>query len=152
MPAQSIYNSILTAVQQAVEGLTLELGAATLPVVIRKLPKVQEPLDTVPCVLVVPAAPEQVEVANFEGLVYVWYTVGVVVVAANNQDFSSNLDSYLSWREQIRRLFQAPSLPGVSQVWDTEVHPEPVIDPEAVNADYDYSGLTLRFRTVEPRD
>lgn len=152
MPAASIYNSILAAVQQDVAGLTLELGPTVLPVVIRKLPKAQEPLDTVPCVLICPDAPEQVEVANFEGLVYVWYTVGVIVVAANNQDFATNLDTYLSWREQIRRLFQAPTLAGVSSVWDTEIHPEAVIDPEGVNDNYDYSGLTIRFRTVEPRD
>lgn len=152
MPAVSIYYSILQAVQSAVAGLTLTLGATVLPVSIRKVPPPGEDLNAVPCILVCPSEkPETVEDAAGEGYVYVSYGVEIVLVAAGNQDFTTNLDFYLNARQQIRQLFQGTSLAGVASVFDLEMVPETPIDRGAVSANYDYSALSVRVKSCELR-
>lgn len=152
MAAASIYNSILQAIQAAVAGLTLTLGTTVLPVYLRKLPKIGEDLDAVPCVLICPSEkPEVVEDAAGEGYVYVSYGVEIILVAAGNQDFAANLDFYLSARQQIRQLLQGVFLAGVPSAFNLEMVPETPIDRGAVSANYDYSALSVRVHSSEPR-
>lgn len=152
MAAASIYYTILTSAQQAVSGLSLVLGSTPLPVLIRKLPKLGETLDSAPVVLICPTEqPEKIIDYATEGLVYVEYGVEIVIVAANNQDYLSNLDSYLNFRQQIRLLFQGTTLTGAPTVCDMDMIPEAPIDRALVAADYDYSAISVRFKSCESR-
>lgn len=153
MAIPNLYYSILQAVQTAVSGLRLTFGENPAPVFLRKLPHVNEelPTDSVPCICVCPDDREEVQYKTFGANVWVWYPVQVVIVGPGNQDTTANLDTWLSWRAQIRDIFQKPPLAGVSEVWDVEIDPKAVIDASAVNDNYDYSILGFRFRTSELR-
>ena len=151
MPAASVYYSILAAVQSLVQKAATQFNPQPA-VELRKLPKVGETLEVLPVLLVTPhPQPEKDEPADTEGRRFVDYRIQVVHVAAGNRDFQSNLDLYLNWRQAVRRLFDAPLLAGASQVYDTQVLPEVVIDRNLVNMNYDYSGLSFLFRAIEPR-
>lgn len=152
MSALSVYNAILDAEVKAVQGLGLAYSGVALPVLKRKLPKVGENLDTVPCVIVCPSeAPEKVVQADAEGGKFVTYGSDLVLVAANNQDQSKNLDTQLSWREQVEYLAEPQTLPPVPGVWMVQVTPGTPIDRAKVSQNYDYSPIGLQVTTREKR-
>lgn len=135
----------------AVAGLGLTFDTAPLPVLKRKLPRVSETLEMLPCLLVCPSTrPERYQPAA-EGLVFLDYAVDVSMAAPGNRDWATNLDQYLQWRQQIRGLFQGPLLAGVSAVYDTDITPGTPIDRTLVNSNYDYSTLGLLFSAIERR-
>lgn len=150
--ATGVHNSILTAARTILAGLTLS-GIDAANVKIRKLPSVREVIDTLPCVLVSPSdTPERIEPLSFEdGAKHrVVYAVDVVVVAADSADFSTNLSTYLRWREQVRRALDQPTLAAVAPVFDVDVEPFSPLDREQLSKLYAYSGLSFRFHCVEP--
>lgn len=148
--AASVYNSILDAVVSQVTNLGLVFNMSPLPVMKMKLPKAQETLDVLPLVAVAPGSEaERVEPAGAEGTRFLTYRVDVVVIAEGNRDLVTNLDAYLSWRQQVRGLFKGPLLAGVPQVWEVDTALLAPLDRGLVNQDYDYSGLSFRFHTVE---
>jgi hypothetical protein len=105
-----------------------------------------------PIIAVSPAAERQrIEPAAAEGLVFVTYPVEITLSAGGNRDLASNLDVWLNWREQIRRLFQGSQLPGVPQVIAINPDADPAFDRQTVADNYDRFRLTIRFRTIEPR-
>ena len=149
MAAASNYYTVLTAVKAVIDGLSLTLNAAAVPSAVRKLPRAEETIDALPLICVVPPQePDSYEWNSFEGR-NCQYPVEVVIVAAGNRDFTTNLDVYLSWRQAIRDAFKGPLLSGAPTVWRTDVDPELVIDREQVNNDYDYSGLIVRCQSQE---
>jgi len=150
--ATGVHNAILTAVRNEVAALALA-GLAAANVKVRKLPTVREEIDTLPCVLVAPAEePERVEPLSFDppALWRVVYAVDVVIVAADNADFSTNLDTYLRWREQVRRALATPRLAGVPQVFDVDVETLAPLDRGRLPELYAFSGLSFRFHVAEP--
>lgn len=148
--AASVFNAVADATVQAVSSLGLQFGAASLPVLKRKLPKIGETLESLPCLIVCPSTPEKAKYLCF-GKVKVQYAFQIVMVAAGNRDFAANLGTYLDWREQVRRLLQKKgALTGVAEVFDQDAIPEVVIDRNAVNSNYDYSALGLIVTTAEP--
>lgn len=160
--SESIYSDLLAGVNAAVVGLNLTYTpeGTTAPVnanvVVRKLPRVEENLgDTLPLIAICPKdTPERIEVASAESEsgVFKWYVVEIVVIAAGNQDFVSNMPAYFSWREQIMRSFQSAKPVDVYGLYDTEMRPEVPIDRNRVNANYDYQGITVVFKCLEPRN
>jgi hypothetical protein len=158
MSAISVFDSILNAVANVIS----DLGLSFTPVdgepvivtaVVLKQPKVQESLDPpLPVIAVSPAVErERIEPAASEGLVFVVYPVEIAISAAGNRDFAANLDVWLNWREQIRRLFQGTTLTGVPQCLDVNTDPDPAFDRTTVSNNYDRSKLTVRIKTIEPR-
>lgn len=146
----AIYNDILDAVVSQIQTLGLTLGSTSVVVAKRKLPKREQGLDTLPLIAVVPSdKPETVKRLGFEDAVSVTYRVDVVVIATGDGDPVSNLDTYLDWRQKIRRLFQEWPLAGVDSVYDVRIDPDTVIDRDALNQNYDYSGLTAWFLSAE---
>lgn len=152
MPEASVYYDCLSAVKVMIDGLALS-GASTA---IRMLPKAEETIDTLPLIAIAPGDPERVTQETFEDEsgVNVVYSVDVVTIAASNRDFVTNLDRYLNWRQQVRRLFQSNELTGQlvgGKVWKIEIEPDPAFDRAALNRNYVYSGMTLRIHVVEQR-
>jgi hypothetical protein len=158
MPLSSVCQSILSAVAQAIDNLSLTYNPpsgdlVTVTATVLKVPKVQEALDSpLPVIAVSPAEEHvRVEPASGEGLVFVTYPVEVAISAAGNRDFASDLDVWLNWRDQIRQLFQGTRLVGVSQVIDVNTDPDPAFDRQTAVDNYDRSRLTVRVKTIEPR-
>ena len=148
----SVYYDILTSCQTAVQALGLT-GIANAQIVVRKLPKATDTLETLPQIAICPAEePEQVKPFTFEGKVDVVYPVELVLIAAGNRDYSANLDAYLGHREKMRRAFQRPTLTGASTVWDTEITPDPAYDRARLNSSYEYLGMRVLFHSIEQRD
>ncbi len=152
----STYYNLLSIVKTTIEGLNLD-GIDNANIVIKKLPAVEQKVDTLPMILVVPSdQPEDVKRFTFEKEVSITYRIEVVIVAAGNLDMSStNLSTYLDWRQKIRKIFhQAPlnTLGVPSSVWDIAVQPLQPLDRRLVNQSYDYQGLAVLFRSVENQD
>lgn len=143
----SVYENILTEVRGIVEELNLDGVQA---VCIRKLPRADEGLDELPVVVIAPDDPEQVKHAGFES-VNVVYTVDIVRIGAGGAQALGQVDQVLAFRQAVRRAFQGPLLAGVDEVWHTELAPGPAFHRRALNRNYDYSGLRVRFHANEPR-
>lgn len=158
MPLSSVCQSILSAVAQVIDNLSLTYNPptgdpVTVTAAVLKVPKVQETLDSpLPVIAVSPAVEHaRVEPASGEGLVFVTYPIEIAISAAGNRDFATNLDVWLNWREQIRQQFQGTKLAGVSQVVDVNTDPDPAFDRQSAVDNYDRSRLTVRVKTIEPR-
>lgn len=158
MPASSNYLDVLNAVAGAISALGITFSGTPLPVAVRKLPRAEEQIDTLPLVCVVPKdEPEGLEVLDFEGGRDLAYPAEIVIVSAGNRDLNATsgaanqvgLDNHMNWRQQIRNSLKGPSLSGAATVWHMETSMELVLDRELVNLDYDYSGLIVRCRSRE---
>jgi hypothetical protein len=152
--ASSTYNTVLSKAQAAIAALGLQdWNSRNVPVLLRKLPKNEEDLDSLPIIVVSPSEqPEKIKPIVFGANVWVEYPVEIVIIAGGNQDYSTHLDFYLSWRDSIRRLFQAPTLAGATSVFDTRMEPELVINRALVNQNYDYSAIRVWFISAESRN
>lgn len=145
------FSSVLSVVKTQVDTLALTFSGAAVGVAVRKLPRAEETLDTLPLICVCPRGPEQVEPFTTEDHVLVKYQVEVVIIAAGNRDLTdTNLSTWLSWREQIRRLFQW-GLEGMTGCIKVDVNPDAPLDRGKLNKNYEYSGLGFRFWVVEAR-
>lgn len=145
------FSNLLTAVKESIETLGLTFGGSAVGISLRKLPRAEETLDTLPLICVCPRGPEQVEAFSTEDNVLVKYDVEVVLVAAGNRDLTStNLATWLLWREQIRRLFQF-ELSTITTILKVDVNPDQPLDRAKLNQNYEYSGLGFRFWSIENR-
>lgn len=150
------YYPILQAIKTIVDGLTLkDWNNNLLSSALRKLPKVDESIDTLPLLCIVPKD-EPAKRIPFAfatgGPVYkVTYPCEVVAIAAGNRDFSTHLDTYMSWQSAIAAAFNtAANLKTlVPAVWDVNVRLGLIIDRAQVNDNYDYGGLTIDVATTE---
>ncbi len=155
----AVLNDLLGAIRSDITALNLTLNHAPLPVNVRKLPKAEDPLlDPLPQVVVCPAVrPERVEQASFENLVFKWYVIDVVILAANNGDEVSNLAAYAGFRDRISKLFQGPpataalSALGPAPLYDQRVEPKTFLARDPIRKLYDVQALTAVCYTIEPR-
>lgn len=135
---------------------------ALIPVVVRKMPKAEEILETplvTPIIIVCPAeVPEIVEPWTTEDSwgAIVKYRVEVVLIAAGNSNFTAvNMNLWFSFREQIRRLFQW-GIEGIvlstpSDLFFARVLPEVPLDRPGMNRNYEISGDSFEFWVSEVR-
>lgn len=169
MALSSVYLSCLDAVSLIIQNLGLSFtpdagGSTIIPqIVVLKEPTVQEYLQSLgqpgepgsaelPVIVVSPQAEHQpTEPACHEAYVFVVYPVDITISAGGNRDFQSNLDTWLSWRETIRGQFMGTVLPGVSEIYDTDIDPEQAVDREMLQMNLDQSSLTVRFSSFEAR-
>lgn len=152
----SVYMTILQTQANQVGALGVTYQNASVPVVVRKLPKKEETLDTVPVFVVAPSErPESIEPFGSEDQVLVKYLTECVFIGPGDGDFTSNLDTWLTYREQVRRLFQfgipGIQLPNQANLFFAEILPEAPLDRASLNVSYDYSGLAFRFWVQEMR-
>lgn len=151
------YYPLLQAVQTIVNGLNLQdWNNRPVPNAIRKLPKVDESIDALPLLCIVPKnEPPARQTLAFgpSGTPYykVTYRIEVVWIVGGDRDFTSNLSTYTAWDHAIQHAFDSPaSLKAkVSSVWDVNVRPGLIIDRSQVNDNYDYGGLTIEPITSE---
>jgi hypothetical protein len=166
--ATAVYQAILAEVAVIIQGLGLTFktpsGSTIIPLVeVLKEPKVQEYLESqgqpgqsgsqqLPVISISPSVEGQPqEAANFNLNIFVTYPVDVTISAGGNRDFAANLGTWLLWREQIRNQFCGTILTNVPPVYNTNADPDPAIDRESLQDNYDMGTLTIRFDTFESR-
>ena len=153
MAAPSNYYPILQAAKTIIDGLNLtDWNGNPLPSAIRKLPAVEQEIDVLPLLAIVPKEdPPKRKCISFGPAYTEEYPCEIVAIAPDNRDFTSHLDWYLGWHFAITQAFKlpAPVKAIVPAVWDVNVRPDLVIDRAQVNDNYDYGGLTLEVSTLE---
>lgn len=153
-PYRPVHYRCLLAVQELIIALHLP-GVADASVVVQKLPWARKFTDGVypfPGVIVSPLGAETMHPEQGTNrLDDVGYPVHVSIVAADNQDLTSNLGAYLLWRESIARAFRNQPLDGVPEIIRCTVEPQQIVLPEEFTKGVFHSELLLRFVSREPR-
>lgn len=151
----SVADALLNEAKAAVEAIGLSIGGTVVPVEVRKLPKAEESLDTLPLIAVCPGDQRPTERpwdtgSDGRARALREHPVDVVVIAASNRDPVTGLAEYQEWRQKVSKRFGAPkSLATVRELYATNVVPDVPIDRNAYSKNYDYSGLSIRFACVE---
>jgi hypothetical protein len=146
----SVYEDVLTAVKNRIISIGLD-GISASNVTIRMLPKIDETIDPLPSILVSPIVPESYPYGFFHDSVIVRYAADIVIVAANNNDLSTNLGAYLQWRESLRRKFQTAKEANIPGVFNATVSPMVMFDRAALAGQYAYMGFRLAVEVVEDK-
>ena len=145
----SPYDSILNSVQSLVD----DLGLSGVVVKKVKLPKVQEIIDSLPLIAIVPSPePESIQEFSFNEQ-NITYKVDVVIIRSNDGDLTMDSDdTTMNWRNQIINVFRPlVTLTGVSSVWNIFVKPKIPLDTPKLSEHYDYSGIRLLIHNIESR-
>lgn len=155
MPASSQYLSVLNNVQAQIAGLNLTFGSSSVAAQVKKvaqwLPHIS--LPSLPAIFIIPdETPESVVPWTTENEVLAKYNVGIVTIAAGDRDNTANLDLWLSWREQERKLFQWGMQAQILSCFTSEFVGEPPILKEAFLKEYDISGFGMRFWVSESKN
>ena len=151
MPSLDVYQTILDAAEGVVSALALEEAPRVTQ---RMLPVAREEIDTLPAIFVCPSETPEEErrlSAEDDAGQEVVYSVDVVAVAANENDYATHQRKYLRWREQLRQAFRVPRMDEAPTVYQTEIRGWAPLDRRKLNETYLYSGFTLRFFSAEAR-
>lgn len=154
IPLSSQYLAILQNIQASIQGLGLQFNSSTVEILIKKISRwtADISLPNLPLIFVVGVdRPESVVPWSTEDEVLVKYLAYIVTVAAGNQDNIANLDVWLSWREQERRLLQWGLGAKISSAFMSEFLGDPPILKEAFLRNYDVSGFGFKIWNIEPR-
>lgn len=151
----STYSDLLESVRSRVYALALP---GIVEVVVMKLPAVEEELDTLPLIAIVPSEEDaEHRPYSYGNQAEVVYPVEVVAIskgkrllaAEGNTDPNDNLSRHTGWQSRVWRSFYDPRVLGIPGVWKCEIRPGKPVDRGAVNQNYDYVPVTLRFRVLE---
>lgn len=146
--ASSIYDDILTSITTLIKGLALVPDTRVFK---RTIPTGRLGIENLPCICVVPRqSPETLEFIAF-GQHNILYPVDVAVIyGQNNRGFdASKVETFLDWRQQIRRICEGTQLPGVSSVWDYNADPNSALDAGLLNNNYDFFSITVSVMAIE---
>jgi hypothetical protein len=147
---------ILEAVQTAIQGLSLS-GVSSANVVLLKVATDQAPdLPGVkfPAILIAPFGAETLTPTAGTNLRDdIEYPVLVAIVVADNRSQTTGFETYLGWRQSIRRKFhhKTEAFSGVSSVFNSVVTPLAVVDAPAWVRNSFVSGLVVRVSSREVR-
>jgi hypothetical protein len=80
------------------------------------------------------------------------YPVVVTILAADNQDLSTNQNKYLLWRQKISRAFRNQNLTDVAEIYTVTVQPGPITSPQAFwERNLYHSSLIIKCHSREIR-
>lgn len=154
----AIQEKVINRVETLLKNLTIRgIGDNVQP---RKLPAVEEEIDTLPMLAIAPAdEAELVERADFEGGLFKTYALELVAITKGKKLLTlENLDdpnqSFFErayWRETVVNLFRNPTVlkAAIPQVLGCSAVPGKPIDRQKLNQAYEYSSVVLRVRTKE---
>jgi hypothetical protein len=154
----STYRDILDEALAQVK--LLALAGISDNVFLMKLPGVEEAIDVLPLVAIVPTEePGEVKRVSFEGPKQVRYSFDTVFIVkgkrllalTGNADPNDDYYPVAAWRQQVVDLFFDPmSLKtAVASVKTTRVVPGPPLDRTRLAQNYDYSKLQVQVFTME---
>lgn len=153
-PLVSQYLNILQNIHTQIVSLGLTFSGNPVPVLVKKISRWTPNISLPPLPVIFVAGedrPESIVPWDTENNVLAKYIASVVLIAAGNQDNTANLDVWLNWREQERRLFQWGMSAQIEQAFFSEFAGEPAILREAFLKNYDVSGFNFVIWNVEPR-
>lgn len=150
------YATLLTVTRDTIRQLGL-VGIAQANIKITKLPKREENLDTLPCVLIIPHdRPESITRMSMEGDASYAYRVSIVVVSAGNRDYTdTSLATDLTWRDTIIKVFERLPLNTLglpTSIWEMRVDTDVFMDRSIMNRMYDYQALSVIYHSMERKD
>ncbi len=147
--SDAVYDAVVAAALALVKDLELD-GLPVAQRQTRKLPAIQEALDTTPLLLLIPRdQPDTIGQAS----THHWnhgYQLDMIFITAGNLDLA--LDTAITkWRETLRDAFLPPLCISaqVPSIWDTKVSNKPIIDRRKVSRLYNYSGISVQFVSEE---
>lgn len=147
--ADSVYKQIIDATVARIQALTMS-GISTANIVARKTP-IDRNL-TKPCIIVYPVTERQPPNGGTNARDETIYGVGIVAIAAGNQDPTTNLERLLKWRQQIRLALHNHRLTGIAEVTGQQfIEPGPPVVENAFGQGWDVTVLTLRVGAWETR-
>jgi len=149
----SVVSDVYAGLKTLIQGLSLS-GFAGDDIVVRKLPRIDESLDSVPKIIIAPAqnADETVVSASFEDEDHVTYPIDIVIVTAGNQSLDqAGLTSIQGHRTSIRAALRQMVLSGVSGLLKIDVEPDVAIDEDKISSNYDYSPIRALVTVTEAR-
>ena len=80
------------------------------------------------------------------------YPVVVTILAADNQDLSTNQNKYLLWRQTINRALRNQNLSDVAEIYTVSVQPGPITSPNAFwERNLYHSSLIIKCHSREIR-
>lgn len=149
----SVFNDLLSNTQTTIQSLAFTWGVSLQPVqtIVASQPLNLETLSpALPIIYVAPAErPETVEQGATGGYVDVNYRVEVSVFAPGNASFETNLPTYLSWRESLRKALQRVFYSSISGLWGVFVTPRDVLNRNLQKDNYDFSILEIEYKVLE---
>ena len=147
--SQAVYQAVLQSIQAKIIALGLSISAEN--VVVGKVANDRN--HSKPCILISPYRREELKAAAGTNLRDdIGYQIQISILDADNRDPSANLNTYLLWREQIRRAFHNSRLAGVGSVYSTQVMPLQVVDADAwFQRNQFVSGLVVHCISRETR-
>lgn len=154
--ANAVHYECLTSVQTIVRALGLT-DVASASVVVKKLPlervKRNDSL-AYPIIVITPEVGPLNPAAGDNVNDDIIYGVGVNVVDNDNQErtLAANMNKYLLWLQQIRKVFHNKRLSNVSTVFACHVSPFPPVSPHHWVNNFWASGHLLKFTSRENRN
>lgn len=149
----SLYHRLLWAVHDRIATLDLR-GLPRDGVLVRKLPIARELTSgrrVWPAIIVSPSGLSARHEGGTNRRDDVVYPVRLTLLAADNEDPTSNLDRYLQWREWLARAFRHQRLPGADEVLTCEVEARDAVSATAHDRGVFHWALDLHFLVREPR-
>lgn len=132
--SDAIHERLMSAIQSRLQGLTF--AAMTSPagsisssdIVIKKVAIDREGhIPNKPCIIIAPVNREKINHAGGTNIRdEVSYPVGVVIVAADNQQLTTNRAVFLKWREQVVRALENFRPTAVTEINRVTVDPEAI--------------------------
>jgi hypothetical protein len=152
----AVQYDILGAIKTAIQGLSLS-GVSSANVVLLKVATDQQsdlPGVKFPAILLAPFGAETMDPAAGTNVRDdTVYPVLVGIVAADNRSQTASFETYLGWRESIRKKFHnnISAFSGVSSVFNSVVSPLAIVDAPAWLKNSFVSGLIVRVSSREAR-
>lgn len=149
--AQAVLYRSMVQMQTQIVALALT-GITSTNVLIKWLPRsLDSTTDPIPCVVICPAPMPEKDSSYLINTDHVGYPVLVACLAAQNQDYTANLNRNLLWREKIRHEFISQGLVGIPEVAYCTVEPQSVINPAWFQKNTNYSAQVFRLVSREQR-
>ncbi len=79
------------------------------------------------------------------------YPVTVMIAAKKGADLEAQRPVFLKWRQQCLLAFNSQRLPGVDEIHQTTIDPQPVVNAGAWKGGLVFSAFTLMFYARMPR-
>lgn len=115
----------------------------------RKLPKISETIDLLPAIILAGAEePEEWELTDFEGSTQLVYPFEICRIAPVNADQSPDNNVRL-FRQIVRQIFYPQDILLAPTVWTIELKPGHLYDRAALNQQYSFSSMVVRFLSQE---
>lgn len=148
---QAVWDRCVDGVIQVINSLNLS-GLPEAKLVKDWWPKVKRGIEPAPpCCLVSPFAAEDYPLSGVVDEDDVGYPVIVVLVDAINTESQAKMTRDLLWRQKISRALRNQRLAGVPEIYNTQIVPDTVVNPDAYANNILVSPVLYRFTSREPR-